>query len=96
MTLKETSYACICLPFLGSDTLNSPDMDKIVPLLFFNNDIFGIKLPIKVDMPLSKETNPLVLPLTRAGLLTEKLLIMSNLNQSTGAIEYTDCTSAEG
>ena len=27
-----------------------------VPLLFFDNDWFGIKLPTKVDMPLNKET----------------------------------------
>ena len=33
----------------------SPTMDSIVSLLFFNKDIFGIKLPTKADMLLNKE-----------------------------------------
>ena len=34
----------------------SPAIGWIVPLLFFYKDGFGIKSPIKVDMPLNKET----------------------------------------
>ena len=33
-------------------------MVYIVPQLFFYNDGFGIKIPTKVDVHLTKETNP--------------------------------------
>ena len=46
----------------------------IVPLLFFEENGFGIKWPTTVDMPLNKETKP---------------------NPLAGAVEYTDCFSAE-
>ena len=35
-----------------------PAMGQIEPLLFFNKDGFDIKLLMKVDMPLNKETKP--------------------------------------
>ena len=35
-----------------------PAMGEIVPLLFFLENGFGIKLPTKVDVPLNKETKP--------------------------------------
>ena len=41
----------------GMNSLILPAIGLIVPLLFFLRHDFGIKLPIKVDMPLNKETN---------------------------------------
>ena len=35
-----------------------PVMSQIVSMLFFNMDGFGIKYPMKIDMPLNKETKP--------------------------------------
>ena len=35
----------------------SLSMDKIVSLLFFYKDDFGIKWPMMVDVPLNRETN---------------------------------------
>ena len=35
-----------------------PAKGYIVSLLFFYKDGFGIKLTMKADMPLNKETNP--------------------------------------
>ena len=42
----------------GMNPLIQPSMVYIVLLLFFYKDGFGIKLSIKIDMPLNKETNP--------------------------------------
>ena len=36
------------------NSLIPPDMDKIVPLLFFYKDGFGIRYPTNVDMPLNE------------------------------------------
>ena len=33
-----------------------PARSEIVPLLFFLNDGFGIKVPTRVDMPLNKDS----------------------------------------
>ena len=52
-----------------------------VSLLFFNKGGFGIKLPKKVDLPLEIKTKP---------------SLSLSLAQSAGAVEYTDCISAEG
>ena len=35
-----------------------PAMSYIVPLLFFSENSFDIKLPIRVDVPLNKESKP--------------------------------------
>ena len=40
----------------GINPLILPSMGYVVPLLFFPEKRFGIKLPAKVDMPLNKET----------------------------------------
>ena len=37
-----------------------PAMGEIASLLFFWNNNFGIQQPMKVDMPLNKETNNVV------------------------------------
>ena len=56
----------IAVSSLSTDTfrkyMNSlilPAMGPIIPLLSFYKNGFSIKLPVKVDMPLNKEPNPI-------------------------------------
>ena len=43
---------------IGMSSFIPASVGWIVPQLFFYKDRFGTKQPIKVDMPLSKETKP--------------------------------------
>ena len=57
---KFKHQLCYCIPFEintlggGINPLLSPVMDYIISLMFFYKDGFGIKLPMKVDMPLKQ------------------------------------------
>ena len=44
------------------ERLYSADMYRIVPLLFFYKNCFGIKYPMYIYMPLNKESNLNVFP----------------------------------